>query len=783
MHPFDPAYYTPNPRLAPHINDQGGASAHEGPLGAARLGEDLPTPLRAGTPGAAVRNLEDGNRGPPSRPPAAAGRRKRPPPFDPPTPDRFTSRPCTTPPPPPPKVSERIRKMYKVQRSFDDDRPLVPLNEKELEWQIEQRALQLQREGVMRLHGEGQDYNGTSEDGYGTKERPSSLGLHLATDMGLAVGRSDGEAEKQPNPESFTTVPALHQSVMAKTSRVQEWVQGHPVRTERSAALQPSSSNADFDARSQPHAYPPQPNPVTPAFGEDASYANVGAHRKPYRINTAALIPDTPQNPRSSTPEDMQLDASDHEHEYLGRQPHKDVDVKGKGPAIPEESISDEDFSHQLDNDTLGESDSDHTPRGDGQDMDTENNHTPSEPESLHSAVHIRAEARARYDDRELELYEICQKMYRGMGEVMEQSCLQTQEMKLLMSLMGSHAQVHGSCERKPKPKADASEEELISMDLDSDDEAQRGARASRPKRKPLSVTDFHAAVREHAHDLLDWAPSSEQPFPRVPNHHSNYMIKFKNGENKGCTLECFQVDVSETPGSAWNRSAADVFAEDFTTYWKGPESWMEVREQFISWLGGHRKTYLAWTHDSSDAAQNLRLANKARQTRKRNLWARRVEACRSHPDMWKHAAMVDSLGADGMSLDEDMGNGTYRIRPRLWRHPNLTPFLRALDRIYHDLMTNGAGTSRRGNTPHIRVPPPPSQNPPQASTSAAGPSTAAAQSVAIAPDANALRGTTPGLPRTLYNPAWLESLTKVQMHRLDLQNRDYYFDLPSQLF
>lgn len=139
---------------------------------------------------------------------------------------------------------------------------------------------------------------------------------------------------------------------------------------------------------------------------------------------------------------------------------------------------------------------------------------------------------------------------------------------------------------------------------------------------------------------------------------------------------------------------------------------------------------------------------------------------------------MIEKLGPDGMSSDEDMGRGVYYIRPRKWRHPHVTPFVRTADEEYEDEMDYCAGTSRRGNRPHTRIPPPNPQPSSDAATSAnasAGPSTATAPRGG----ADVLKGVTPGLPRTLYDPTWLASLTKVQLHRLKVQDREYYFTLP----
>lgn len=234
----------------------------------------------------------------------------------------------------------------------------------------------------------------------------------------------------------------------------------------------------------------------------------------------------------------------------------------------------------------------------------------------------------------------MCQVTQRNVDAILQQSQMQTRQVTMALDVMqDTMTRYFGR-----NTKAQADEEEEISG-IESEDEDLRPARKPkrnqrriRPARKPIDVTDFHvssfsfslerlmtlcnfkAALRDHVHALLDWSPSSEQPFPPIPNPHAEYMVKFNNGENEGCIADEFWVDVSKTPGAAWNQSAANVFADDFLAHYNGPQTYDEVRTQFLTWLSGHRKNWLNWRKDPSSEARSQQRSDKASQTRKRNV-------------------------------------------------------------------------------------------------------------------------------------------------------------------
>lgn len=78
-------------------------------------------------------------------------------------------------------------------------------------------------------------------------------------------------------------------------------------------------------------------------------------------------------------------------------------------------------------------------------------------------------------------------------------------------------------------------------------------------------------------------------------------------------------------------------------------------------------------------------------------------------PALQRHRALIDHLGPDGMSSDEEITTpGTYNFRyaihPPQFRSEQVTILLRKLDRITRIQRTGESSETRRGNKPRLRV-------------------------------------------------------------------------------
>lgn len=189
-----------------------------------------------------------------------------------------------------------------------------------------------------------------------------------------------------------------------------------------------------------------------------------------------------------------------------------------------------------------------------------------------------------------------------------------------------------------------------------------------------------------------------------------------------------FRLYLAGAPRCAWNRSAAIVLADHIIEKDHADKTDWQLHRRIQKKILVHMKT-LCKKYAALSKSQEQRL--EARKTSGRNtrrhtvgtyysrpglctnsysqLFHQRRELTTAQPLLRKHKAMLESLGPDGMSSDEEISvPGTmairYQIRPLPFRSAEVTTWLRKMDWIYLMLRHADAPLQRRGNKPRERV-------------------------------------------------------------------------------
>ncbi len=132
-------------------------------------------------------------------------------------------------------------------------------------------------------------------------------------------------------------------------------------------------------------------------------------------------------------------------------------------------------------------------------------------------------------------------------------------------------------------------------------------------------------------------------------------------------------------------------------------------------------------------------------------LFQRRLYIATKYAETRVHAPMIQALGVNGMSSDEsdhENDHQQYRIIVKRWRHPEVTPWLRVFDKLYHRYRLSGGDMQTlQGGFPHLRV----ESN--------------------ISSDSHPVSR----LPRNAYSSQWLSSLNRLALQDL-APHADYDF-------
>ncbi|KAH9057790.1 hypothetical protein EDB87DRAFT_1564728, partial [Lactarius vividus] len=171
-----------------------------------------------------------------------------------------------------------------------------------------------------------------------------------------------------------------------------------------------------------------------------------------------------------------------------------------------------------------------------------------------------------------------------------------------------------------------------------------------------------------------------------------------------------FMVDIAGLPRSPWNIAAGRVFADHFIQkmgYNDMPEKRQEIERAFTSHIRSLRSR-----RKREGLPQIERASEKSKHSRqqcKYQLFQRRREIAKLFDPLTKHLGVLDTLGPDGMSLDEflvdpDKQQLMYTVAKPDWRHPGLHNWLKVFDQLHHRNHVNSWSLDKRGAFPHIRA-------------------------------------------------------------------------------
>ncbi|CAA7270752.1 unnamed protein product [Cyclocybe aegerita] len=214
--------------------------------------------------------------------------------------------------------------------------------------------------------------------------------------------------------------------------------------------------------------------------------------------------------------------------------------------------------------------------------------------------------------------------------------------------------------------------------------------------------------IRDHFEELLggDGSGYSHQASPEeVAEYAERCAINGVHKERQCCDSDMFRLDLQGQAQSAWNRSAAEVFALDF------------IKKNNLVSSTHRRVIYLFFQHLKylqcklklkmrGDAAVAAAAQRNRRALRRDSLYHRQLRTAQWNEFLKHHVRIIKALGVNGMSSDEsdtdvDGDMVGYRVRMPEWRSPSLTSWLHAIDSVY---MMERRKTRIRGALPHLRI-------------------------------------------------------------------------------
>ncbi|KAF9780925.1 hypothetical protein BJ322DRAFT_1011680, partial [Thelephora terrestris] len=163
--------------------------------------------------------------------------------------------------------------------------------------------------------------------------------------------------------------------------------------------------------------------------------------------------------------------------------------------------------------------------------------------------------------------------------------------------------------------------------------------------------------------------------------------------------------DLHGTPRSPWNQALANVFAQNFAAsdLYEG-EDLEFIKRLFFIHLNTLKRSYTRQNLETPEekAAEQDRYQQSKRDSRRRNLFKRRKQACLNHPDLEKYAQVLANAGLFLMSGDESCGDGCSILKMS-WRSQEVRLFLRDLD-VVHLSSRYFNGKPQPGQWPNYRV-------------------------------------------------------------------------------
>ncbi|KAI1783791.1 hypothetical protein LXA43DRAFT_902854, partial [Ganoderma leucocontextum] len=188
-------------------------------------------------------------------------------------------------------------------------------------------------------------------------------------------------------------------------------------------------------------------------------------------------------------------------------------------------------------------------------------------------------------------------------------------------------------------------------------------------------------------------------PFRRSTIASQKQVKVFRPGQGECCTADSFVLDIAGTAGNPWNDSATRVFVEDFL----GANYECKSRKKIAKMFKAHFRT-IQRHHDkmlgpskSPDDAPTPEQKERSRYQRKYTMFQRRHKICARWPAMKNHIGLLERIGVEGMSSDEEDSDGDYAVFKRVWRAKRVTFFLRLLDALHRMVRARKGQGSQSG--------------------------------------------------------------------------------------
>ena len=313
---------------------------------------------------------------------------------------------------------------------------------------------------------------------------------------------------------------------------------------------------------------------------------------------------------------------------------------------------------------------------------------------------------------------------------------LSHQEMadRIVAGLRPQQTQVHDAQHETPGDTDNEGDDETAGPTVNLGKKKRKGRGSRPPWENRLSVCivpTFHdpdfllintqEKIRAHMERLI---PDADWMVDTVPGFEANH---FDPLIGPCCHPSRFRLHLEGTTCNPWNRSAMEVFVEDFLThhpdYPKGVDSvrdmvLLKTRATITSMIKEYRKLKLGPNEldqlqlrkNSAERKRGVSLLCHLWRNRTYNsfqLFTRRLNLTYFYPSLTSSRALLEELGVSGMSSDEEVqvdSRKEYHIRVPSWRSEDVSAWLRVFDILYTKARLAGILGDQRGALPRARV-------------------------------------------------------------------------------
>ncbi|KAF5317868.1 hypothetical protein D9758_018481 [Tetrapyrgos nigripes] len=232
--------------------------------------------------------------------------------------------------------------------------------------------------------------------------------------------------------------------------------------------------------------------------------------------------------------------------------------------------------------------------------------------------------------------------------------------------------------------------------------------RTTLSKARPPEVNKFQKAIRDYLKKLLARRQLVLDP---TSNKADRFAATWdpKGDSPDCCNGDRFPIYLGGTPRHAWNASGVRVFADimildGHTPY--GESDRLNIQKAFLERVRGLIKEY-RWAQKGL-AQEEERKKLDRRKHRKSDMFQRRLLTVLRSEQLRRHKELIERLGTDGMSSDEEVQispyQRVYHVRYPRWRAPVLAVFMHTIDRMA--LLYRFDSRNFHGSPPHERIRP-----------------------------------------------------------------------------